>query len=71
MSTQQGQLKSIEAEKRNLLKKEKPYVHKKIMKYDEKIKKGESIAIIQFQYDYTCNFTCDHCSIKRFQGKNK
>lgn len=70
MSTQQEiKVSAAEAEKRNWLKKEKPYVYEKIMKYDEKIKKGESIAILQFQYDYTCNFTCDHCSIKRFQGK--
>jgi MoaA/NifB/PqqE/SkfB family radical SAM enzyme len=41
------------------------------MKYDEKFKKGESIAIIQFQYDYTCNFRCQHCSISRFQVSKK
>lgn len=63
------ELKSSEAEKRSQLKKEKPYVYEKIMKFDEKVKKGESIAIIQFQYDYTCNFTCEHCSVKGFQGK--
>ena len=51
MSTQSGQLKSSEIAKRNLLKKEKPAVYEKIMKYDEKVKKGESIAILQFQYD--------------------
>ena len=45
------ELKTVENEKRNKLKQEKPYVYEKIMKYDEKIKKGESIAIIQFQYD--------------------
>ncbi|HPJ92650.1 MAG TPA: radical SAM protein [Deltaproteobacteria bacterium] len=39
------------------------------MNYEEKVKKGESIAIIQFQYDYTCNFKCIHCSVKRFQEK--
>ena len=71
MSTQQGQLKVNETEKRNLLKKEKPYVHEKIMKFNEKIKKRESIAIIQFQYDYACNFRCQHCSVKRFRGKKK
>jgi len=60
-----------ETEKRNSLKEEKPYVYEKIMKYDEKVKKGESIAIIQFQYDYRCNFSCIHCSTKRFQGKKK
>jgi MoaA/NifB/PqqE/SkfB family radical SAM enzyme len=64
-------LKTEETSKRNKLKEEKPYVYEKIMKFDEKIKKGESIAIIQFQYDYTCNFHCEHCSIKRFQGKKE
>lgn len=56
--------------KRNKLKKEKPYVYEKVMKFEEKLKKGESIAIIQFQYNYACNFTCVHCSVKRFQGRN-
>ncbi|MEI6207220.1 MAG: radical SAM protein [Desulfuromonadales bacterium] len=71
MSTQSGQLKQLEIDKRNQLKREKPYVYEKIMKYDEKVKKGESIAILQFQYDYTCNFLCEHCSIKKFQGKKE
>lgn len=65
-----SQLKSEEAEKRNKLKKEKPYVYEKILKFQEKLKRGESIAIIQFQYNYACNFRCQHCSVKRFQGKN-
>jgi len=69
--TQQEQLKSDEIKKRNLLKKEKPHVHEKIMKFNEKVKNGQSIAIIQFQYDYTCNFRCIHCSVKRFQGKKE
>ena len=69
MSTQQRNIKPDEINKRSLLKKEKPYVFEKIMNYEEKVKKGESIAIIQFQYDYTCNFKCIHCSVKRFQEK--
>lgn len=69
MSEQKKQLKPEEVKRRNYLKKEKPYVYEKIMKFDEKLKKGESIAIIQFQYNFTCNFRCQHCSIKRFQGK--
>jgi len=60
-----------EIEKRSQLKKEKPYVYEKIMKYGEKVRNGESIAIIQFQYDYTCNFACIHCSVKRFQGEKE
>jgi len=66
-----SELKRSETEKRSKLKNEKPYVYEKIMKYDEKVKSGESIAILQFQYDYTCNFACKHCSVKRFQGKKK
>lgn len=61
--------KEEESNRRNKLKKEKPRVYEKVMKFEEKFKRGESIAIIQFQYNYTCNFTCVHCSIKRFQGK--
>lgn len=63
------QLKSAEIKNRNKLEEEKPYVYKKIMEFDNKIKRGESIAIIQFQYNYLCNLTCQHCSIKRFQDK--
>ena len=59
-----------ESDKRNKLRTEKPIVYEKVLKFDEKFKRGESIAIIQFQYNYTCNFTCEHCSIKRFQGKS-
>ena len=64
-------LKQAELNKRDSLKREKPYVYEKILKFDEKIKRGESIAIIQFQYNYQCNFRCEHCSVKRFQGKTE
>jgi Predicted Fe-S oxidoreductases len=62
-------LKPDEKAKRNKLRDEKPYVYEKILKFSEKIKQGESIAIIQFQCNYACNFHCLHCSAKRFQGK--
>lgn len=64
-----GLLKTSELEKRNSLKKAKPLVYKKISKYAEKLDKGESIAILQFQYDYACNFRCHHCDITRLRGK--
>ncbi len=60
-----------EHNKRNTLRKEKPYVYEKVMQFEDKLRRGESIAIIQFQYNYACNFTCDHCSVKRFQGKSE
>lgn len=53
--------------KRNLLKQEKPYVYEKVMKFDEKVRNGESIAIIQLQYNYACNMVCRHCSIQKLQ----
>lgn len=59
-----------ESKKRNKLKETKPYVYEKIQKFEEKIRRGESIAIIQMQYNYACNFACTHCSIKRFRGVN-
>lgn len=63
--------KEEESDKRSKLRKEKPYVYEKVMKFEEKLKRGESIAIIQFQYNYTCNLACEHCSVKRFQGKKE
>jgi len=56
-----------EESKRTLLRKEKPYAFEKIMRFDEKVRRGESIAIIQLQYNYACNMTCRHCSIKGLQ----
>ncbi len=71
ISNKQIELKPDEVSKRNLLKKEKPYVYEKIMKYEEKVKKGESIAILQFQYDYRCNFRCHHCDITGLRRERK
>jgi MoaA/NifB/PqqE/SkfB family radical SAM enzyme len=60
-----------EQNKRNYLKETKPYVYEKIQKFDEKIRRGESIAIIQMQYNYVCNLRCQHCAIKPLQGERK
>ncbi len=69
MSEKDHSLKPVENAKRDQLRREKPRVYEKILHFDEKIKRGESIAIIQFQYNYRCNFRCEHCSVKGFQGK--
>lgn len=61
------ELTPIEQNKRNKLQLEKPLVYNKMLQFSDKLQRGESIAIIQFQYNYTCNFKCVHCSIKRFQ----
>ena len=55
---------------RNYLKENKPYVYEKVSKFTERYNQGQSIAIIQLQYNYICNMKCEHCSIKRFQGTN-
>jgi len=65
----QTELKPSETAKRDQLRREKPFVYEKIQRFDEKVRRGESIAIIQFQYNYRCNFKCEHCSVKGFQGK--
>ena len=59
-----------EESKRNSLQQDKPYVYEKIMKFDEKARRGESIAIIQLQYNYACNMVCQHCSIKGLQEQD-
>ena len=64
-------LKPEEQSRRNLMKERKPHVYEKISKFAEKVVRGESIAIIQFQYDYRCNLRCVHCSVKRFQETPK
>lgn len=57
-----------EQNNRNHLKEKKPYVYEKMQKFGEKIRNGESIAIIQMQYNYQCNLACQHCCVKRLQG---
>ena len=67
--TSAAELNAAEAAKRSQLQREKPLVHAKILRYAEKVARGESIAILQFQYDYTCNFKCEHCSADNFMLK--
>lgn len=61
----------IENARREKLKKEKPLVYEKILKYDEKNARGESTAIIDFCFDYKCNMHCTHCSNARFEKKER
>lgn len=62
-----AELKASELAGRNYLKEKKPYVFEKVSKFKEKYDKGESIAIIQLQYNYRCNMLCEHCSIESYQ----
>lgn len=69
MTDKKNELSPAEQAKRDQLRREKPRVWEKIQRFPEKIKKGESVAIIQFQYDYTCNFQCEHCCITKLRKK--
>lgn len=58
-----------ELKKRSVLKEKKPYVYKKIKNFEEKVRRGESIAIVRLVYDYSCNFNCRHCCERRVEKK--
>ena len=62
-----GHLNDRELVGRNYLKETKPLVYEKVSKFEEKYRRGESIAIIQLQYKYMCNMACEHCSIEEYQ----
>lgn len=62
-----GHLNEKELAGRNYLKENKPLVYEKVSKFEEKYRRGESIAIIQLQYRYMCNMACEHCSIEAYQ----
>jgi len=64
-------LTDAEKKSQERLKLSKPLVWEKCQKFDEKLDRGESIAIIQLQFSYICNFRCRHCSITDFQNKSQ
>lgn len=49
---------------------DKPLAYAKMQKFDDMLKEGKSIAIMQLQYSYLCNFHCSHCSIAGFRKRN-
>lgn len=63
--------KPIENSRREKLRKEKPLVYNKIIKYDDKEARGECTAIIDFCFDYTCNMHCKHCCNLSFDKKDR
>lgn len=62
-------LKPTENVKRNKLQQEKPLVYDKVLKFNEGMRQGKVFPILHIQYDYRCNFQCEHCSIKTMQCK--
>lgn len=60
-------LTAEEQARRDYLKETKPRVFEKVSQFTEKYNRGESIALIQLQYNYRCNMLCEHCSIESYQ----
>lgn len=71
MNIDENQRKPIENARREKLKLEKPLVYQKIIQYEEKERRGESTAIIDFCYDYRCNMHCAHCCNLSFAKKER
>jgi MoaA/NifB/PqqE/SkfB family radical SAM enzyme len=70
-STKFGENKFEENQRRQYLRFKKQHVYNKVIQFNDKLARGEGIPIIQFQYDYTCNFLCEHCSIEKFKMTRK
>ena len=62
-------VKDRELADRAISKKEKPIVYEKSQNYIKKAQNGEPIPLIILNYDYLCNFQCDHCCADLFMNK--
>jgi len=62
-------LTPAEIKSREHLRKIKPRVYDKCLQFTDQLKKGKSIALIQLQYKYLCNFHCSHCAISSFRTR--
>jgi MoaA/NifB/PqqE/SkfB family radical SAM enzyme len=60
-------LSKSEVERIQFLKDTKPAAAAKCAEYDNRLAAGHSIALIQYQYNYQCNFNCPFCSIADFR----
>lgn len=59
-------------ESRKRLQREKPRVYDKLMAYLEREKEPDrrSMCLIDFGYNFNCNFNCQHCSAEFFQQQH-
>jgi MoaA/NifB/PqqE/SkfB family radical SAM enzyme len=51
------------------LKSQKPLVYKKMRAMDELLSSGQPVPQIVLNYDYLCNFQCEHCCSDLFMNK--
>jgi MoaA/NifB/PqqE/SkfB family radical SAM enzyme len=61
-------LSKSEIEAVDTLRRNKPLAAAKAARFDDQLAAGKSIALIQLQYKYACNFHCSHCSIAGFRA---
>jgi MoaA/NifB/PqqE/SkfB family radical SAM enzyme len=60
-----------EQDRREKLRIEKPLAYAKVMQYEKQLAKGKSVAMMQIQPNYTCNFHCTHCSVSSFRKQKR
>lgn len=61
----------MESSKREKLRKEKPLVYEKIIKFAEREKTGGYTSRIDIGYNYACNLHCKHCMASSFEKKDR
>lgn len=61
------ELTKRESNNRLTLKEKKPAAYYKIVHHPQSILEKKSVALIQLQYNYKCNFKCKHCAIEKFK----
>ncbi len=54
---------------REKLRLEKPKVYEKVLRVQELISKNIPVPMITLNYDYLCNFQCEHCCSDLFMNK--
>jgi MoaA/NifB/PqqE/SkfB family radical SAM enzyme len=61
------ELTKRETNNRLTLREKKPAAYYKILHHPQMIVEKKSVALIQLQYNYACNFKCKHCAIEKFK----
>lgn len=64
-------LKELENQKRERLKKEKPFVFEKIIQLEQRFKSGLATPVIDIEYSEACNLKCKHCFNTNFKKKER
>ena len=63
-------MKSSEHKAQDALKLSKPLVYDKVIRFPDKMARGESVAIVRTEWSYICNMRCKHCSIRELQARS-